>query len=214
MPATDDDAARALLAADLHDGPLQALAAVALEVAQLRGQATALVAGPAGELLEGRLDDVLARLAAVDDELRATLWGGRDDADGDLLAALSRAAARVGDEAGLDVELALDPAAAGVPPARARQLVRLAGAALANVAQHAAARRVRIELAVRGEDVLLRVEDDGAGFDPDEARASGRLGLAAMAARAASLGGALAIESRPGGPTAIVARVPLGADRA
>lgn len=212
MPATDDDAARALLAADLHDGPLQALAAVVLEVAHLRGQAAALVPGPAGELLEGRLDDVLARLAAVDAELRSTLWDGGAAEDGDLLAALALEAARVEDEGGLAVELALDPAAGVVAPARARQLVRLARGALANVVRHAVAGRVGIAVSVRGEELVLRIEDDGVGFDPERARASGRLGLAAMAARAAALGGSLVVDSRPGGPTAIETVVPLAPD--
>ena len=52
------------------------------------------------------------------------------------------------------------------------------------------------------------IEDDGVGFDP-RARARRRLGLVGMRERVALLDGRLAIESRPGAGTTLVAEVPL-----
>ena len=59
-----------------------------------------------------------------------------------------------------------------------------------------------------GEDVQVIVEDDGRGFDVEEALHSGRLGLLGMRERAEMLGGTLEIESRPDHGTCIYATVP------
>ena len=56
----------------------------------------------------------------------------------------------------------------------------------------------------------LRIEDDGAGFDPSAVPA-GRFGLVGMSERARLMGGTLTVESAPGAGTAIDVTVPLGA---
>jgi signal transduction histidine kinase len=85
-------------------------------------------------------------------------------------------------------------------------------AALGNVREHAAARRVRVRL--RGEDdaAVLEVADDGRGFDPRAARPGpgrGR-GLPGMRGRLAEVGGTLVVESRPGAGAVVRAVVPRG----
>ena len=61
--------------------------------------------------------------------------------------------------------------------------------------------------------VLLIVEDDGVGFEPDSAALrSQRLGLTSMEERAGALGGSLRVESRPGAGATIGLEVPLGDD--
>ena len=90
-------------------------------------------------------------------------------------------------------------------------LLRTAQEALANVAKHAAAARAGLTLSFMGDVVTLDVRDDGVGFD---ARADGRRaggpasGLDGMRQRVARVAGTLAIESEPGGGTAVSARVP------
>ncbi|HEY9382985.1 MAG TPA: ATP-binding protein, partial [Gemmatimonadales bacterium] len=86
--------------------------------------------------------------------------------------------------------------------------------ALTNVARHAEARRVRVELASDAATVELRVEDDGIGLQPagpsgDVARGRRRLGLQGMRERAALLGGSVEVESQRGAGTTITARFPL-----
>jgi signal transduction histidine kinase len=94
-------------------------------------------------------------------------------------------------------------------------LLRTAQEALANVARHAAANRVALTLSYMEDVVTLDVRDDGAGFDPSAApdpSYDGGYGLSAMRERLARIAGTLAVESEPGGGTAISACAPaLGA---
>jgi signal transduction histidine kinase len=89
-------------------------------------------------------------------------------------------------------------------------LLRTAQEALANVARHAHATRAGITLSFMGDVVTLDVRDDGVGFEVPaggEGRTGG-FGLTAMRQRVSRVAGTLAIESEPGGGTAISARVP------
>ena len=79
--------------------------------------------------------------------------------------------------------------------------------ALSNVARHAGASRVEVEVLVGGE-VCVRVTDDGIG-PPTEDGPRGH-GLANMAARAAQLGGSLELEAGPQGGTVLTWQVPKG----
>jgi signal transduction histidine kinase len=95
-------------------------------------------------------------------------------------------------------------------------LLRIAQEALANVAKHAAARRVVLTLSYIGDQVTLDIRDDGTGFDPAAVAAgepgpAGGFGLTAMRQRVEGLAGTLAIESEPGAGTTISASLPLGA---
>jgi signal transduction histidine kinase len=89
-------------------------------------------------------------------------------------------------------------------------LIRTAQEALANVEKHAAASRVGVTLSFMGDVVTLDVRDDGVGFEVSEGRArtSDGFGLTAMRQRISRVAGTLAIESEPGGGTAVSARVP------
>ncbi|MEV6349425.1 sensor histidine kinase [Actinoplanes sp. NPDC051851] len=90
-------------------------------------------------------------------------------------------------------------------------LLRTAQEALANVARHANAARVGLTLSYMEDMVTLDVRDDGDGFEPDRPRElteTGGFGLAGMRERLARIAGTLAVESEPGGGTAISACVP------
>jgi signal transduction histidine kinase len=89
-------------------------------------------------------------------------------------------------------------------------LLRTAQEALANVARHAGASRAGLTLSFMGDVVTLDVRDDGVGFAVPDAAAADRsgFGLSAMRQRVARVAGSLAIESEPGGGTALSARVP------
>jgi signal transduction histidine kinase len=94
-------------------------------------------------------------------------------------------------------------------------LLRTAQEALANVAKHAQAGRVRITLSYMGDEVALDVFDDGVGFDMEHPGTApgGGFGLHGMRQRVARVAGSVAIESEPGRGTAISARVPAIAVR-
>jgi two-component system sensor histidine kinase UhpB len=90
-------------------------------------------------------------------------------------------------------------------------LYRVGQESLNNVAKHAEARTVNVQLHTVGGSVVLEITDDGCGFDPEQRfddKIRG-LGLAGMQERMAMVGGTLAIESNAGQGTTIIARAPL-----
>jgi signal transduction histidine kinase len=101
----------------------------------------------------------------------------------------------------------------GVSGAVAIACFRVAQEALTNVAQHARAQRVWIELSRTDHLMELVIGDDGVGFDVTrslmEAPARGHLGLFGMRERAQILGGSLDLDSRPGNGTRIRLSLPL-----
>ena len=83
--------------------------------------------------------------------------------------------------------------------------------ALANVARHAEARTVAVELRGDAAGVSLAVIDDGRGFDPAASADGGRMGLVGMQERMAAVGGRLTVDAAPGKGARLVAQVPAAA---
>ncbi|MBV9578338.1 MAG: HAMP domain-containing sensor histidine kinase [Chloroflexi bacterium] len=98
-----------------------------------------------------------------------------------------------------------------LPPQVELVLYRVVQEALTNVAKHANAEEVRVELSRRLSVVVASVTDDGRGFNVEEMMRSRErgLGLFGMQERLALVSGQLVIDSAPGRGTRITARVPL-----
>jgi signal transduction histidine kinase len=79
---------------------------------------------------------------------------------------------------------------------------RIAQEALNNAVKHAAAREVLVSVDCTPDKVLLRVSDDGRGFDPAPAP-DGGLGLGILRERASEIGAQLTIDSAPGAGTTV-----------
>jgi two-component system CheB/CheR fusion protein len=89
-------------------------------------------------------------------------------------------------------------------------MYRIAQEALTNIARHAHASRVDILLELRDQVVMLVIEDDGIGFDPDDRELTSRgVGLLGMRERAGLIGAEFLIESGPADGTSIYLRVPI-----
>ena len=88
-------------------------------------------------------------------------------------------------------------------------LVRVIQEALDNAAKHSRAKLVRVELRGTPKEVTLHIEDDGVGFDVEDATLAPGLGLISMRERIALAGGDFAISSKQGRGTRISVRVPL-----
>ena len=86
---------------------------------------------------------------------------------------------------------------------------RIAQEALTNVARHAFATRVKIDLQVKNGVLTLSVSDNGRGFESQKLAESDCLGLAGMRERASLLGGRLEMQSIPGKGTRVRFRLPL-----
>jgi len=102
----------------------------------------------------------------------------------------------------------------GLSPGGRYELFCIAKEALRNVERHAAAGTVLVRLDRRGEEVELRVEDDGVGIPRDHdlaaLSAAGRFGLVGMRERAERVGGRLAIAPRAPSGTVVTATLPTG----
>jgi signal transduction histidine kinase len=86
-------------------------------------------------------------------------------------------------------------------------MYRIVQESLTNVIRHAHASQVDVILTVRNEKLVVIVEDDGVGFDPEAEITDEHLGLFGMRERAEMIGGNLLIESAPGKGTTIMVEV-------
>jgi two-component system sensor histidine kinase UhpB len=192
---------RRRLARDLHDEVNQALTAILLRLQAVSQDAPPNVADELAEVrrLVNQAMDELLRLAR---ELRPTALD-----DHGLYPAIESQVRRFSSQTGIEADLRTHGDPAELDPDREIAVFRIAQEALANVARHASASAVAIDLARLGDHgVELTVRDDGRGFAP-EGESNG-LGLNGMAERARLVGGELDIESRPGSGTAVSLRVP------
>ncbi len=187
---------RARLARDLHDGPLQALIGLNLQLGLLEPRLT-----DSGALQEMRTEvrTLLADLRGVCSELRPPML----DTLG-LAAALRSLAEDWSAQSGVTVHLDLPELSAlpTLPGDTAVNLYRVAQEALANVARHAGAQKAYLSLVTDGTGVRLTIEDDGRGFNlPAEIgdlTASGHFGLVGLRERVNLIGGKLSLDSAPG----------------
>lgn len=109
-------------------------------------------------------------------------------------------------EQGIEVRLSL-PENAELSREHSAALYRVAREVLANVLKHAEAHTVEFSLDRDPDGTVLRISDDGRGFDPDAAAPDGHLGLRIMRDTLVEAGGELDIRSRPGGGTVVSARL-------
>lgn len=130
-----------------------------------------------------------------------------------LVPALQCYCERHAERTGIPVALTAELSPGRLPSELETACFRIVQEALTNTARHARAHRVSVALRHAGDWLELEIDDDGNGFDVEQARrdpAAG-LGLTSMAERAAALGGSLSIYSAPGAGTRIRARFPLAA---
>ncbi len=199
---------------DLHDEALQDVTALRNDLMQFRGQLDSALAGATDRYkIVGRVDDFLARVGKLDTDLRELAVTGRRPAPPSkpLFAMLAESVDAHADAGTVELVLGSDVDAQDLTDDERVTIVRVVESALANVRQHNAEANARVT--VRSLDGALEVEvlDDGDGFDVEESRRRAareqRLGLLGMEERMGSVGGTLAVSSRPGGPTCVTLRL-------
>ncbi|GAA3369670.1 hypothetical protein GCM10020367_13290 [Streptomyces sannanensis] len=198
---------RSRLAHELHDAVSQKLFSL-----RLTAQAAAALVDRDPVRAKGELQQVAALAAEAADELRAAVVELRPAAlDEDGLVNTLRTQIQVLDRAHTAHVTFDSRGVRALPAAQEEALLRVAQEALHNALRHSGAERVDVSLARRGQGALLRVTDDGIGFDPTVVRRAGRhLGLVSMRDRASGAGGTLRVESAPGKGTTIEMEVPGG----
>ncbi|MFF0264123.1 sensor histidine kinase [Kribbella sp. NPDC004536] len=179
---------RRRLAREMHDGVLQELGYIRSEISTFDG--------PKVEKILGASDRAL-------DEARQMLEAlGRSD-DEPLGFVLHRAVEELAQRYGVTLDLALDESIVVDRPQR-HALVRIAREAVLNAVRHGKAERVRIELSRHGDESMLRIADDGTGFDSAQ-RQTG-FGLISMRERAEALPGTFVLTTQPDEGTTVVVR--------
>jgi PAS domain S-box-containing protein len=205
---TGQEEERRQLAGDIHDDAIQAMIAVSLQLQRLRGR----LREPSDlDLLERLKDNVIesvGRLRQLVFELRPPLL----DEVG-LAPALGYYARRVGELGGFAVQV--ENRLRRELPAELRVIAyRIVQEALTNVRVHARASRVSILLEEADGGVLVRVSDDGVGFQPhlaERRQRPGHLGLISMREQAVAASGWCQVASAPGRGTTIELWLPMPA---
>jgi signal transduction histidine kinase len=194
---------RRRLARELHDETGQALTSILLglkgledldDMATLEESVAALRERVVATLQDVRRLAVELRPAALDD------FG--------LVAALERLTAGLAEESGMKVELESRLQDDRLPEEVETVLYRIVQEGFTNIVKHADAGRVSILLTQKAGSVSAVIEDDGRGFDPDQA-VDGGIGLIGMRERVALLDGSMTIEAAPGKGTTLVIEIPV-----
>jgi signal transduction histidine kinase len=196
---------------DLHDGPIQELAALAADVRLLANQLDMVLGeSPQRDLMRGRIEDLDAQLVALDHSLRQI---------SDEVRAIERVPKRrfrvaledtirtFAERTGIRPNFTLTGPVGTLSDSQQIALLNIVAEALSNVRRHADAHAVEVVVRTSPEGAEATIGDDGRGFDPEAKSArtqrAGHTGLLAMRERVRLLGGTCAIESRPGGPTSV-----------
>lgn len=194
------------LARELHDDFGQRLAGLLMEVSALE-QKLPVSANGVRDRVQG-IGEKIGTLAKDIGNVSRQLHSSVLDNVG-LAAALEAECEGFSEREGVPAEF--QPA--GIPEALPEDislcLYRIAQESLRNIAKHANASKVQLNLSTQANDIVLGVQDSGNGFDISCTRTNGGLGLVSMEERVRRLSGSLLIESEPGKGTKVEVRIPL-----
>ena len=199
------------LAREIHDTLAQGLSAIALQLET----ADALL--DANGETNSQSDRVHRAIHSALDLARSNLAEARRSvldlraaplADASLAEALRELVHDVEQQSSLAVRFHVVGAQRPLPVATATGLYRIAQEALTNAQQHARASQIILHLAATPNQITLRIEDNGRGFDAQRVQPN-RYGLVGLRERAHLLGGTLSVESEMETGTVVTAWVPL-----
>jgi len=196
---------RGRIAAEIHDDTIQVLAAANLRVQQLRNRLDDPDERDILNKLEKTLVMALSRLRQLIFDLRPTSL-----THGGVAASLQVILEEMRSDLGISYQLEAR-CHAHLPPSTSVLLYRTSAEALSNVRKHARANTVHVELRDVGGGCLVRIVDDGVGYNPAEVEQRPRhIGLSLMRERAEIAGGWCRIESTPGAGTTVEFWMPHG----
>ena len=188
------------VAEQLHDGPLQNLLAVRLDLEDLRDEPSGAVL----DRIESAVRDTVTQLRSTVSTLHPQVL-----AQVGLTAALVELARQHEQRTGVVVGIDVDEV--GTPPSQAL-LYRAGRELLANAHKHSQATRLSLALHRSDAELVLTVADNGVGFDPAvlaESVAGGHIGLASLIVSVEAFGGRIDIAATPGGGTTATVTVPV-----
>jgi signal transduction histidine kinase len=201
-------AERSRLAHELHDTLLQGLIGLTLGLDEVLSEVSS-----APKRAARRIEDLRNQVETYVRETRQSIWDLHSSAleRRDLADVLAE---RIGPLVGSEpvrLHYTVNGAPRRCAPTVAEQILRVGQEAVTNTLRHARANNVWIELCYQDNAILLRVADDGRGFDPDRPTTDDRAhcGVAIMRERVTRVGGRFMLSSAHGQGTRVEARVPL-----
>ena len=201
---------RSRFARELHDGAIQSLIGVEMQLDVLRRQAATQVPAVNSEL--SRIQQLLREEVLKLRELMQEMKSFEVDSDR-LLGFLSDTVERFRRETGISAEFISEVQRVELPQKVCRELARIVQESLVNVRKHSGAQHVLVRLAPRAGSLQLSIEDDGKGFafsgklSQAELEAAGK-GPAVIRDRVRLLAGELTVESNPGQGARLEVRIP------
>ncbi len=197
---------RSRIARELHDDITQRLALLAIETANVKRSEEPFphAAREKLDVLQSRLETIAADVQAVSRVLHPSIL--KDLGFADAVASECSAFHR---REGIHIANRIGTFPASLADESTLCLFRILQESLWNIAKHSCAEHVEVTLDCRDNGLLLRIRDDGIGFDLTRSPRQRGLGLASMRERARLVGGTLSIESQPGIGTTVEAHIPL-----
>ena len=183
---------RGRMAREIHDGMAQ-------ELAFIVSQSQRLIARSPDS---GALEPLAAAGKAALAEARRAIFNLKRPSARSLSTAIVEQTFLIATRAGLALDVEVEGEAA-VGPEIEHAILRIVNEAVSNAARHAGASSVSIRISSEDDRVVVRISDDGDGFDPRALNPRRGFGLRSMSHRAESLGGRLHLESEPGSGTII-----------
>jgi signal transduction histidine kinase len=153
--------------------------------------------------MSGLIDRTLARVHTIVTELRPVVL----DKLG-LVAAIEWQTGEFQDRSGIACETHLPTEEIPLDPEQSTAVFRILQEALTNVARHANATKVVVDLRSEAGILILAVRDNGKGIDEKAIYAHNSMGLLGMRERALSFGGTAEVTALPGGGTLVSVRIP------
>ena len=195
---------RTRISRELHDQLGQEVTALGLKLAMVRS------APELPQQLRAEIAQAEKLVSELDDDVEFLVWQLRPTGLNELgfAEALSDYVANWTTHFGVKTEVS-STVKRRLPAEIETVLYRVAQEALNNVAKHARATKVRVSLELAEGFAVMRVEDDGVGFDPDAPKEPRAMGLIGMRERAALVGGFVIVDSSPGKGARITVRIPI-----
>lgn len=196
---------RKRIAREIHDELGQNLLALRIDIAMLHAR-TGSTHPKLNKRVHGvleQIDNTMKAMRAIINNLRPTVL------DLGLNAAIEWQVKDFQRRTGIACELVMDEAELVVDDNRATALFRILQESLNNVFRHARATRTRIEVVKQGDQVMMKVSDDGVGIFPGCRRKANSFGLVGIKERISTLGGEFTVDTAQNKGTSLIVSIPL-----
>ncbi|MFQ5656680.1 MAG: GAF domain-containing protein [Candidatus Methylomirabilales bacterium] len=197
---------RQRIAMDLHDGVIQSIYAVGLNL-----ENCADMVGERLPEVKQRLSKAMSDLNGVIKEIRNYIFDLRPDRSRSrtLKQVLEDAAKELRVNTLIEADLVVDELKENLSPQQLLQLSQIVREAVANIIKHAKASSVTVHVFAKDDHFFLSVWDNGVGYVPGKVQGKSGQGLRNMVQRAGGMGGRLFVKTAPEEGTRLTVRIPL-----